>query len=44
MLLLLAKSAQSHPILGHSPVGRLTFILSQMLSLGCAASASLAAH
>ena len=34
MLLLLAKSSQSHPILGHSPVGRLTLIGFKCFSLG----------
>ena len=33
MLLLLAKSSQSHPILGHSPVGRLTKIGLKCFSL-----------
>ena len=34
MLLLLAKSSQSHPVLGHSPVGRLTITGFKCFSLG----------
>ncbi len=34
MLWLLAKSSQSHPTFGHSPVGRLTIIGFKCFSLG----------